>query len=250
MATESDLRDLLRGPDPKGGGAIDVDAVLTRARRRRRPRVVAAQALGSVALVGGLFTAVVVATPPGGPISGTVAEDAGLDEAAAPYADGSATGLAVGASGLAYCGAPLPDVAPAANGLVLELAPVDAPSSDARIPVAATLRNTGDERVTGTTGVTPIVAFTRDGVVLWHDRGPWEAIGVAVDLAPGETMTFEAAFEPVACTPDDEVEGFARVIPTAGPGSYAVNAALDFFPDDGTGGPIVVTGPPAPVMLR
>lgn len=51
MPTESELRDLLRDPAP-GTGGIDLDAVLRRTRARRRPRVVAAAAIGSLAIVG------------------------------------------------------------------------------------------------------------------------------------------------------------------------------------------------------
>lgn len=63
MATESDLRSLLQGPEPEGRPAIDLDAVLTRARRRRRPKIIAAQAIGSVAIVGAVFTGVVATLP-------------------------------------------------------------------------------------------------------------------------------------------------------------------------------------------
>ena len=249
MATESDLRDLLRDPDPDGGGGIDLDAVLTRAHRRRRPRVVAARALGATALVGALFTTVLVTVPSLEQPTGMLAEDARTD-GAAPFADGSASSLAIGASRIAYCGAPLPEVAPAENGLVLQIAAVEGSSNATRIPVQVLVRNTSAQRVTGTTGSTPIVAFSQGGVVLWHDAGPWDVGGVVVDLAPGEALAFETALEPVVCTPDDEVEGFQRSLPAAGPGTYDVSAALDFIPADESMGGLVVTGPTAPVVLR
>jgi hypothetical protein len=96
VPSESDLRDLLRGSEPEGRAAIDLDAVLTRARRRRRPRVIAAQVLGSVAVVGALFTAVVAVQPPQQTAT-MIAEDAGAggsDADTAPFVDDSALKVA------------------------------------------------------------------------------------------------------------------------------------------------------------
>ena len=125
MATESDLRDLLRGPDPEGRGAIDLDAVLSRTRRRRRPRVIAAQALGSVAIVGVLGTAIFVSGPLADRGVMMSAEDtgAGADGAGeavtesgdAPYADQDALKWMPD-----VCGAPVTDPV-SSDGVALEV---------------------------------------------------------------------------------------------------------------------------------
>jgi hypothetical protein len=100
VPSESDLRDLLRGSDPEGRAAIDLDAVLTRARRRRRPKVIAAQALGTVAVVGALFAAVVAGQPPQQAATMIAGDAAGGSEAdAAPFVDDSAASRIVEACG-------------------------------------------------------------------------------------------------------------------------------------------------------
>ena len=103
MATESDLRDLLRDPDPEGRPTIDLNAVVTRARRRRRPKVIAAQALGSVAAVGALFVGISAIIPPQ-QAAMMVAEDSagGAEEFASCLVEWAG---ALGASALADAGA-------------------------------------------------------------------------------------------------------------------------------------------------
>ena len=55
MPTESELRQQFHDDEPGGStgrGTIDVDAVLRRSRARRRPRVVAAAVVSSLAVIG------------------------------------------------------------------------------------------------------------------------------------------------------------------------------------------------------
>ena len=83
-----------------------------------------------------------------------------------------------------------------------------------------------------------------------------------VDLAPGESMTYAATFDPVICTTEDEAvagesgaeesdaDGLRENLPAAGVGTYRVSAAIDFIPDDGSTGSVLVTGPAAPAVLQ
>lgn len=253
MATESDLRDLLREPEPEGRAAIDLDTVLSRARRRRRPRVVAAQALGSVAVIGALATGVVVGLPATQPGVLMVAEDsaggAGDEAASGPAAEDGQLIRTPSAATLQTCSAPVSDIG-GASGLVLTVAPAVAAAGDAGIPIEVTLRNTSETSFTGVTGLEPILTLSRDGIVLWYSNGPRDLAATAVDLAPGEEMVFRATLEPVVCGPEDSAEGFRDDLPAAEPGAYEVRAALDVVPDDDGTGPLLVTGPPSALELR
>lgn len=249
MATESDLRDLLQGPEPEGGVPIDVDAVVSRARRRRRPKVIAAQALGSVALVGGLFTAVAVGVPAANTGVLMSAEDAGGQEMASAPSDSDSYFAPTSAWTLQSCGAPVADTEPAENGLTLDVEPLSASAGSDEIPVMVTMHNDSERRVVGTTVPTPVLTLSADGVVIWHTTVTALSI-VVVDLEPGETMTYPASITPVVCGSEDQLTNPASDLPAAGPGSYELRAAIDFIPDDEAAGPAIVTGPAAPVVLR
>lgn len=255
VATESDLRDLLQGPDPEGRPAIDVDAVLRRARARRRPRAIAASAVGALALVGVLTPVVLVSQQATNQSSLMVAEDAAGSSPESDADDTAFVGMP-SASTLNSCGAPVVEL-PADNGLVLEVTPVTAEVGSVNIPIEVTLRNDSAVAVVGSTASIPIITFSADGVVLWYTNGIQDSSGVVVDLDPGESMTYATTFEPVTCSADGaadsaetDADGLREVLPAAGAGSYRVSAAIDFIPDDGTARVIVVTGPAAPVELR
>jgi hypothetical protein len=233
VATESDLRDLLRGPDPEGRGEIDLDAVLTRTRRRRRPRVIAAQAFGSVALVGVLGTAVVVSIPRADTGVQMTAEDAGAgsDEAAtAPLADEDALKWAPDT-----CGAPVTDVV-SSDGVTLELSIETIFEPEERIPVQVTLRNDGPDRLVGTSSPWPHVSLARDGIVVWHSYQTQEDIGLIIDLAPGESLTLDTYVDRVICGSEDDLimDGPQNDMPAAPPGQYELRTVLVVTTDDGT----------------
>lgn len=250
MATESDLRDLLRGPEPEGRGEIDLEAVLTRTRRRRRPRVIAAQALGSVAIVGVLGTAVVVATPLGAPSQIMSAEDAGggadgSDEGAilAPESDADARTWLPEA-----CGEPVAD-AVSSDGLALELSIEASVEPGERIPVQVTLRNDGPTPVVATSSPWPHVSLARDGLVVWHTYQTQEAIGYSIDLAPGESTTLEGYVDTLICRSEDDLvmDGPQNDMPAATPGQYEVRAVLAMTANDGA--TLVAASAPLPVEI-
>jgi hypothetical protein len=258
MASESELRDRFHeGTQPSG--TIDVEAVLRRARARRRPRVVLAGA-GSVlaiaaiavpATIGSFSPVVTDATlvTGGGDSSGYSQPES------APAPDSGGAGSADAAldrppaEKLNLCMAPVAEVAPAENGLVLSVEPVTASAGDQGIPTIVTMTNTGTVAVSGTTGGRPSMTLSRGGITLWHTNGPQTLIAVDVDLAPGESLQYPATFEPVRCAmADDEAESFRDDLPELAPGVYQLSAAIDFTRNDGSFIDLV-TGPAVRVTL-
>lgn len=244
MATESDLRDLLRGPDPEGRGEIDLDTVLSRTRRRRRPRVIAAQALGSVALVGVLGTAIVVSIPPTNQAALMTAEDAAAgSEEAAPFADEDALRWMPDA-----CGAPVTDpVGSDILALVITLPTIVEPEE--RIPFTVTLRNDGPDPIVGTASSAPYVSFARDGIVVWHSYATQDASAQVVDLDPGESMTFETSFDRVICATEDDLvmPDPDNPLPLAPSGDYELRAVVVVATE--TGPSLIATGPALPIEI-
>lgn len=233
MPSESDLRDLLRDPEPEGRAAIDLDAVLTRARRRRRPKVLAAQALGSVAVVGALFTAVVVSLPHAAETTAITAQDtaAGSEAESAPFADDSTAKL------LDACGEPAsrwPIL-----GWGLEVTDGGAVSAEAPV-LTITLRNDGPLVATGEIEVTR-VSFILDDVVIGHGNAAVPG-GLPAELDAGEELTWDV---PVTVEPCDPL------LPL-GPGTYEVRAEIEFRYASGDG-PVIaepIVGSPGRVELR
>lgn len=248
MPSESELREILRGGGSSAPDGIDLAAVLGRARARRRPKVILASAVGALALVGVLVPVGVVALgTPGSDVLNIAV--GGADDSGATTEDGTPPQQPAPADRLNLCEGTLAEVAPAGNGLVLEVSPVVADSGADHIPVTVTLRNTGSEVVRGTTGGSPALTLSRDGLVLWHSNGPTTMIAVIVDLQPGETLSYIAELKPVVCGVQDDLSGFRDDLPAAVPGFYLLGAAIDFTIEAGSA-PILVTGPASIVELR
>lgn len=255
--TEDELRAALQGGNPSG--EIDLDAVLRRSRRRRRPRVLLAGAAGVLAVAAIVVPVSVSAI--NGQGFGVSSTASGADTAAEPEA---ATGESGDSGDSAYsdqalqrapadklnlCTGALSGVAPAESGLVLTVAAVEAAATETAIPVVVSLTNTGNERITGTTAANPAITLSREGITLWHSNGPQIMMAVVVDLAPGASMQYETTFEPVVCgIADDEGESFRTDLPAAGPGDYGLSAALDLLSDNGVSE--LITGPVTPITLR
>jgi hypothetical protein len=253
MPSDSEIRDRFReGTQPRG--EIDVDAVMRRVRARRRPRVILA-ASGSVLAIAAIVVPAVLTTYSTGGAASDTALVAGEDSggAAAPEAateSGAAQFDRAPAEKLNLCTAPVADVAPAANGLVLTMEPVTAAAGGRDIPVTVTLKNTGGSAVSGYTGGRPALTLSQDGITIWHTNGPQTMIALTIDLQPGESTTYEATFEPVVCgVEDDMAEAFRENLPAAGPGEYLLSAAIDFTRSDGSFVDLV-TGPAAALTLE
>lgn len=253
MPSDSELRRRFQeGTQPRG--EIDVDAVLRRARARRRPRVVLAAA-GSVVAIAAIAVPAVVVTSFG--TSPATVSSADYAPEAAPDAEDGAGGAAgsdaamsrPSAERLNLCEAPVAAFPPAEDGLVISAAPVSAAADARSIPVTVTLTNTGSASILGTTASRPALTLSRDGTTIWHTNGPSDMSARIVDLGPGESMTYETVFEPLVCGPDDDArEAFRPDLPAAGPGTYLLWAAIDVSHDDGTGVELV-TGPAVAVTL-
>jgi hypothetical protein len=250
MPSDSEIRRRFQeGTQPRG--EIDVDAVLRRARARRRPRVVLAAA-GSVVAIAAIAVPAVVVTSFGGS-GASVTSSEYAPEAAPDGAGGAADSNAAmsrpGAERLNPCASPVTELPPAGNGLVISAAPVTAAAGARSIPVTVTLTNTGDGSILGTTASRPALTLSRDGVTIWHTNGPSDMSARIVDLGPGESMTYETVFEPLVCAPeDDALEAFRPGLPAAGPGTYLLWAAIDVSHDDGSAIDLV-TGPAVAVTL-
>ena len=252
MASESELRERFQeGTQPSG--RIDVDAVLRRSRARRRPRIVLAGA-GSVLAIAAIAVPAAL-----GSFSTTGSNTAliagagdGGAEYSAPEAADSGTELAFDrppAEKLNLCSAPVAEVPPAENGLVLTVEPVTASAAARGIPTIVTMTNTGSEPVSGTTAGLPAMTLSQGGVTLWHSNGPQTMIAIPVELAPGESLQYPATFEPVRCNvEDDGAETFREDLPGVGAGLYQLSAAIDFTRNDGSFIDLV-TGPAVRVSL-
>ena len=256
MPTEADVREQFHHDDrPTGPGAIDLDAVLRRSRARRRPRVVAIAVVGSLAALALIVPiSVSIALGQTGMFSASSGSAASAPDVKAPEslaggaADGGVTGLAP-AQKVNLCAGPLAELAPASNGLLLTVEPVEAAAADRGIPATVTLTNTGTTAFSGSASPFPALTFSRDGIVLWHSNGAVPSLAQVIDLAPGASLTFSTTFEPVVCgIADDERTTFRRDLPGAGAGSYGLSAVLEVTTADGS--PVVVGGPVAAVTLR
>ena len=258
MPTEAELRDLLHGDDPDRG-ALDTARIIRRAKTRRRPKQLASGLAGGVAAVGAIAFTVPALLGLGGGLSmasgGSAADEAAAGDDTSVLKDGaapeSATMSAAAAETLNACGAPVAEIAPDSDGLVLTVAPVDAAAGEEWIDATVTLANEGVVPVEGTTAATPALTLADDGTVLWHSNGATVQMVVVVDLAPGEAMSYPATFQPVLCSPEDDASGaaFPPGLPAVDPGAYQLSAAIDLLPADGSPAR-VITGPATAITLR
>jgi hypothetical protein len=260
MASDPNLRDLFHAggsADAPAGHAIDTDAVIRRARRRRLPAQVgfggaAALLVGGI-VVGGVQGVAGISTTTSS--SESAASDA--EPELAPLSTGEGFMDAGGTEGelkrapaerINLCGGTVAEVAPSPSGLVLTAAFPDAPVGSERVEGTVTLTNTGASPVTGYTSATPAVTLSQGGVVMWHSNGPTIMMIRDVALAPGESIDFAASFTPVVCgVEDDLAEGFRADLPAAPAGEYQVSAAADVTVGDTLE---LVTGPAETVRLE
>ncbi len=260
---ENDLRASLHEGEPPAG-SIDLDRVLRRTRARRRPKVLLAGAGGALAAAAIVVPVALLGTPAttgvstlaDAPAPGSEARDSSAgsgaeSDASQPFADGGASISRAPADKLNLCAGTVAEVAPNEQGLVLEVQPLEAARADAPLTADVTLTNTGPAPVTGSTGGSPALTLSQDGLVLWHSNGPTTMIAVMVDLAPGESMEYTAAFEPVRCAVDDDLDvSFRDDLPEVDAGTYQLGAAIDLVSDDPAVGTILVTGPTTDIALR
>lgn len=259
MPDEDDLRDLFAAE--RAPIDIDVHGVIERSRRRRRPKQVVVGAIGAFAIIG-----VMVVGVQGLPVVQQRAlstQNQGLAPAAAPGPNSASDTTTGGTSAVKrapaekinLCEGAVAEPVPNASGLRLDLV-FPATAQVGTAPVTGTVRlvNSGPGRITGTTAAQPAITLSQSGIVLWHSAAPANpatAPPVAVDLAPGQSVNYTAAFVSVRCAPvDDETQSFRDTLPGVPAGDYALTAAIDFAQATPTESLELVTGGPATIALR
>ena len=257
MSTESDLKNMLGNAGP-ALGHVDLARVLRRSSRRRVAQQLTVGSAMTLAVAGiGVagFTGIrgLMPSSTAGSASSANAPETRKDSTLGSTAtDGGLTRAP--ADKINLCGGTLADVAPNAHGLVLTTRFPTADASADRITGTVTLSNSGSEHILGTSAVTPTIILSKEGIVRWHSNGSMAAMGALVDLAPGASMTYQASFQPVTCTvEDDSAVSFRDNLPHLAAGAYQVSAVLDLSRENADGSFLstdLVTGPVSEVTLR
>ncbi|MCW4386639.1 hypothetical protein OH146_12730 [Salinibacterium sp. SYSU T00001] len=237
--TEKRLREMLA--DAAAPGRLDAGTIIRKSRRRRRVRALAATSVGALAVVG-IAAALAGGIPAPAPLqtaseSSDAGGDAGDDASAfSAETDSSAGGAALApVEKLNPCGEPVSALAATARDLMLEARfPDPIPAGDSPVFGTVSLENSGEETVTGRVGSGPALTLSREGVTVWHTQAG-SASGQAVQLDPGESMSFEVALVPVECGPEDEArETFRSELPPLEAGEYRLDAVLELTTKPGS----------------
>ena len=253
MPSESDLRNLFAtGSAPN---TLDAKRVISRSRARRLPKQLSAGAVGALAVTG-IGVAGFQSIPFSQSAVSTMDQSAGTSEAAPEGSGDALMAKRIPAEQINLCGGGLAEVSSSFYGLQLDVAfPESVPAGTAPVVGAVQLTNLSDVRVTGSTAAGPAITLSQNGVVKWHSNGVMLMSIAAVDLAPGESLEYQASFTPVQCeTADDLRESFRADLPPVAAGVYDLSALIYFSPDDamvqtGTTELDLVSGPLAPVTI-
>jgi hypothetical protein len=240
MPTESELRDWLHGEgsQPPVVRELDAGRIIRRSKRRRLPRQVGVGGVMTLAVAGiavGGISGLKTFLPGASMTSGASqsldkggSEQAPTRDSGAPTQGAVPTQGEIAAERINLCGGPVASVPPNSSGLVLTPHfPSDAPANGEPVTGAVTLTNTGTTTVTGSTAANAVITVSQQGIVLWHSNGPTIMLAKMVDLAPGQSMDYEASFTPVRCDADsDKPEGLPDNLPPLGAGDYQVSALI------------------------
>lgn len=227
MVDENELRTQFSGTELP---AIDIDttAVISRSKRRRRPRQFAVGAVGLLAASSLVFAGISTFrhTDPVSTTAGIVADDAAESrvEGDSAYSDESLAAPETSPISAA-CGTSIRTDSASPFGLSLELELPEEVVASGSAYGTVLLTNTSDEPVTGTTANVPDVNLLRDSIVISHSPDVQILSVIPVNLQPGQSIAFDVAIDIFDCT----------TIDTGGmvdPGTYAVNATLAFVPAD------------------
>lgn len=258
------IRDgLKRAADGAAPRAIDLDAVLTASRARRRSGRTAVVGAGSAAAtllaVGGL----VMGLQGTGLLSTTAGSDSDSDSDSASIAESpmqareeSADGFASDASlappeKVNPCGAPVAKATDAAAGsLSVAVEPIAVVSTGRVGSARVTVTNPGPATVAGEVRIAPAMTIADDGVTVWHSNGAVSPATIPVALTPGESIQLEGLVEAVSCTAAEETaEAFPPGLAPLTPGAYGVTAVVVFVAD-GTSVPEYLIAPLAPLTVE
>ena len=232
MVDHNDLRKMFA--ESEAPNTLDAARIITKSRNRRRPRQIAAGAIGALAIagIGVLVTPSLIGVNTGVTLISQGSGAASDSDSSVPAPEAFAQKRAP-ADRINLCTAPLSEVAPSFYGLQLDAEfPASAPADGGPITGTVRLTNTSTERVTGYTAASPAMTLSQGGVVLWHSNGPMIMSAVLVDLAPGESLEYTASVTPVSCSVDDDLaEGFPEGLPSVPAGEYQLSALIDFNAD-------------------
>lgn len=235
-SSEADLRSAMAAPSLVPTSGIDTDAVVRRARARRRPKQFAVGTV-SVLAIAGIF-ALGVSTLPS-LHTGQATSDAGMmmNAPEAPKGDtstGAETKLVDPSANL--CGSPSGTPPASSAGLELALNLSSTSGTDgSRISGTAILSNTGTTRMSGSATATPVFILSQNGVIVSRTDSPSDTLAIRIDLGPGESFTYPVTSSPLGCDSGD--------LAPIDPGTYDLVAAIAFTPDASD------TSSPLPVVV-
>ncbi|HRP99158.1 MAG TPA: hypothetical protein PK781_01710 [Terrimesophilobacter sp.] len=205
---------------PTGGAGLDADSIIARARRRRLPRQLAVGGASALAVVGLLTVALPAIIGPGG-LGGAPMSASTFSESDADQREHDGAPEAAEISNL-VCGSPL--AASDVDGLevTLEARPVNGAAGEWRIDADLVMRNTGSTaRVIDLHAA--VFALKQGGITVGSHEGSFDES--LATLAPGDTATYTARFEPLPCSPTDVLRGeFELWITIVVDGENATNA--------------------------
>lgn len=212
MPDSAPLRDRLRAlagtaPDV---GRLDLDGVRHRIVRRRRTRLAAAGGAAALTVTGAAVAGAALLTDDGAAPPPVVAT---------PTPDQQQ--LAFDVRG---CGWELRTHGPAPDGpleMEIDLEPVVDPDDEGPIGTA-TVTNTGDEHITGSTSPAPDSWVTRDDTVV-TEPGHQRAVAQPLSLAPGQSTTYDVHSFVRQCVPSDVTQPWHEPLE---PGRYDVYVEL------------------------
>lgn len=263
MATESELRNQLRGDVTGAPSRIDADLVIRRAKMRRAPRQFAVGSVAVLAVAG--FTVLGVSVTPSLFSMSTGAADSAAISGAEPQLGAPESGLIDGANDpnlvdpnskrtrASQCGEEIVESAPNEWGLELTTQfPSVVAASTQPVSGIVTLTNAGSSRVQGVTSALPTMLLSRDGLTLWRTSGMVTEQARIVDLGPGESLSYTTTFTPAECSQEGDAESqFGDNLPALTPGDVMLSAAILFIPEgDPEGRGVVIAGHPVTVSVR
>ena len=229
-------RQLQAAADATTPRAIDVEAVLVATRTKRRARrsaiIGGTGAVAAALVVGGLVFGL-----QGAGLFGPTGTDASLEsgavgepvtEGAHDRAEGGAIDPQSAAGGSSGCGATAPpstDDATAPLDVTVEAATSARPGTSVAAEVVVT--NRGDTTISGELTQAPAFIVDQADVIVWQTTGTPDSI-VAIELAPGESVTLAGSFETRRCDDDDSLDEAAIGLPSLTTGTYAVRGAVEF----------------------
>ncbi|MFT4029001.1 MAG: hypothetical protein QM675_03920 [Protaetiibacter sp.] len=240
MPTEAELRELLR--DGGTPGPLDAELIIRRARARRRPKRIAAGALGALAVAG---IAVPVALGLGLGSGGSMSASDSADTSALESGDAGPL-EATGGDGAdaptvplpAPCGAESPtDLA----STLLSLLPITADAASTQVEATATIT---DDALPDTAAIASLSTFllVRDGVVHGYAI-PADGTGT-IRIAPAASVEVTLSLELLACPVGD-----AQQRATFPSGSYRIVAAGTLRGENG-GSAVAVDGVAGELTIR